>query len=298
MSTDTYVLITPTRNEEAHLPKTIEAMVSQTLRPQKWIIVNDGSTDKTSEIIDRAGKEHSWIQGLHRADRGFRKAGGGVVEAFYDGYALLGAERWDYMVKLDGDLSFAPDYFACCVERFRRDEKLGIGGGTICSAASGGQDPESRGDPPFHVRGATKIYRRACWDAIGGLVKASGWDTLDEVKANMLGWVTYSFAELKLTHYRFAGDADGAWKNWVKNGRANYITGYHPLFVLCKFFSRLPEKPYVIASLALLWGFLSGYAKRIPRVNDPALIRYLRDQQIRRLTLRPSLWSKNSLHAP
>jgi glycosyltransferase involved in cell wall biosynthesis len=292
MSAPSYVVITPSRNEEAYLQKTIDSMAAQTFRPRKWILVDDGSTDGTGALIEKAAREHAWIQALHRADRGFRLAGGGVIGAFYDGYALLGAEGWDYLVKLDGDLSFASSYFAECVRHFDTDEKLGIGGGTICSVASGGQKPEARGDPPFHVRGATKIYRRACWEAIGGLLKAPGWDTLDEVKANMLGWRTYSFAELKVTHYRFAGDADGSWKNWVKNGRANYITGYHPAFMLFKCLSRLGEKPYGVVAAGLLCGFFGGYFGKVPQVGDPELIKYLRRQQVRRLTFRDSLWTK------
>jgi glycosyltransferase involved in cell wall biosynthesis len=294
MSTPAYVVVTPSRNEEEHLQRTIDSMVEQTLRPQKWIIVNDGSTDKSGEIIDRAARENPWIKALHRADRGFRKAGGGVIEAFYDGYAVLGAEGWDFIVKLDGDLSFAPSYFADCLERFRHDDKIGIGGGTICSAASGGHDPESQGDPPFHVRGATKIYRRACWEAIGGLLKAPGWDTVDEVKANMLGWTTCSFPDMKVTHYRFAGDADGSWKNWVKNGRANYITGYHPAFMLFKCVSRLMERPRGVAAAGLFWGFFGGYFQNVPQVEDRDLIKYLRQQQIRRLTFRDSLWTRGT----
>ncbi|HZM05593.1 MAG TPA: glycosyltransferase family A protein [Candidatus Saccharimonadales bacterium] len=294
MSTAGYVVITPCRNEEQYLQKTIDSMVGQTLRPQKWIIVNDGSTDKTGSVIDHAAKEHAWIQAVHRNDRGFRKSGGGVIEAFYDGYAQLGAIAWDYIVKLDGDVSFSPSYFADCIARFQIDEKLGIGGGTICSVASGGVEPEAHGDPPFHVRGAVKMYRRTCWEAIGGLHKATGWDTLDEVKANMLGWVTYTYTELKVTHYRFTGDADGSWKNWVKNGRANYITGYHPAFMLAKCISRLRDKPYVIAAAGLCVGFLGGYFKKLPQVEDRELIKYLRQQQIRRLTLRDSLWAKRT----
>jgi poly-beta-1,6-N-acetyl-D-glucosamine synthase len=289
-----YVVITPVRNEAEHLQKTITSMASQSCLPERWVIINDGSTDATPKLVDAAAKEHPWIKTVHRPDRGFRKSGGGVIEAFYDGFQLLDGMAWDYLVKLDGDLSFEPSYFSSCFDHFDRDAKLGIGGGTICHDVGGALIEESCGDPPFHVRGATKIYRRLCWEAIGGLVKAPGWDTLDEVKANMLDWKTYTFPELKLNHYRYAGDADGTWKNWVKNGRANYITGYHPLFMLCKFFSRLPEKPCGIAALALLWGFLSGYTNRIHRVNDPDLIRYLRGQQMRRLTLRSSLWTKKS----
>ena len=295
MSTAAYVIITPVRNEVEHLRKTIESMVSQTCLPKKWVIVNDGSTDATSQIIDAAVKKYPWIEAVHRADRGFRKSGGGVIEAFYDGYRLLDGMTWDYLVKLDGDLSFEPSYFSSCFEQFNQNVKLGIGGGIICHEAAGALVEEAQNDPPFHVRGATKIYRRECWEAIGGLIKAPGWDTLDEVKANMLGWKTYSFPELKLHHYRFSGNADGAWKNWVKNGMANYVSGYHPLFMFCKCLSRFKDKPYGLIPVALWFGFVSGYFKRIPRVDDHDLIEYFRDQQMRRLTFRSNLWSKRAI---
>jgi glycosyltransferase involved in cell wall biosynthesis len=294
MSTVGYAIITPVRNEEEHIRKTIASVVGQTCQPKTWVLVNDGSTDATPQIIDAAAREHPWIKTVHRPDRGYRRAGGGVMEAFYDGYVLLDGVAWNYLVKLDGDLSFEASYFDLCLDRFRQDAKLGIGGGTICSGATGALVEEYQSDPPFHVRGATKIYRRACWEAIGGLIKAPGWDGLDEIKANMLGWKTYSFPELKLHHYRFAGNADGAWKNWVKNGLANYITGYHPLFMFCKCLSRFREKPYGVVPAALWFGFLSGYFKRAPRVEDRDLIKYFRGQQMRRLTLRSSLWTRKT----
>jgi hypothetical protein len=140
------------------------------------------------------------------------------------------------------------------------------------------------------VRGATKIYRRACWRAIGGLIQSPGWDTLDEVKANMLGWRTYDFPELKLLHYRYTGNADGVWKNWVKNGRAKYIVGYHPLFMFFKCVRRLFERPYVIVAAGLWYGFMTGYIFRIPRNQEPEVIRYLRREQLQRLLFRPSIW--------
>jgi biofilm PGA synthesis N-glycosyltransferase PgaC len=294
MSKGAYVVITPVRNEIEHLQKTIDSVATQTLRPQQWILVDDGSTDGTGALLDAAAKQYPWIRAVHRADRGFRKSGGGVIEAFYDGYALLEGTQWDYIVKLDGDLSFEPSYFSNCFNHFEQDAKLGLGGGVICNDSTGVLIEEYQGDPPFHVRGATKIYRRACWNDIGGLIRAPGWDTLDEVKANMLGWRTDSFRELKLHHHRFAGKADGTWKNWVKNGRANYITGYHPLFMLCKCISRLWEKPYVVGAAGLGFGFVAGYLRRMPRVDDEKLIKYLRDQQIRRLTFRDSLWTKRA----
>ena len=225
------------------------------------------------------------------------------MEAFYDGYSFLSTLNpqpstacWDFLVKLDGDLSFPPSYFEQCLARFAQDPHLGIGGGRIYSQVNGRTVEDSPGDPSFHVRGATKIYRRATWDAIGGLIRAPGWDTLDEVKANMLGWKTYSFPDLRLLQLKPTGSADGSWRNWVKNGRANYITGYHPLFMLLKCLKRAFEPPFGLAALGLLTGFCGGYLTRLPQVPDPGLIRYLRRQQLNRLMGKQSLWTSD--HRP
>jgi biofilm PGA synthesis N-glycosyltransferase PgaC len=111
----------------------------------------------------------------------------------------------------------------------------------------------------------------------------------------MLGWTTYTFPELKLRHHRIAGGAVGAWSNWLKNGLANYVAGYHPLFMICKCAKRILSRPYGIASLGLLAGFIDGYLHRIPQVNDRDLIRYVRSQQLRKLFYRESLWDRKPL---
>src|ERR1039458_440044 len=190
MSSAKYIVISPVRNEEQYLPQTIQCMAAQTTRPLCWLLIDDGSTDGTGRIIDDAAAQHPWLKALHRKDRGFRQAGGGVMEAFCDGYGRLSTFNpqpadlsWQFLVKFDGDLSFSPDYFEQCFNRFACDPKLGIGGGTICNQLNGALEVESKVDPVFHVRGATKIYRRQCWDQIGGLIRAPGWDTVDEVKA-------------------------------------------------------------------------------------------------------------------
>ena len=283
-----YVVISPVRDEEAYLKRTIECMIAQTIRPSEWIIVNDGSTDATGKIIDDYASRYSWIRAIHRENRGFRKSGGGVVEAFDDGYKTLTFHDWDFIVKMDGDLSFEPAYFEKCFAIFRQEKRLGIGGGVICYIENGKKTFEP--SPAFHVRGATKIYRKDCWDAIGGFWPAPGWDTMDEVKANMLGWTTRSFSDLHLEHHRYTGAADGMWGGLVKNGRANYICGYHPLFMLVKCLSRLPKRPYLIGSLALFWGFVSGYFKRLPQVSDHQTIGFLRRQQLGRLWGRETIW--------
>lgn len=285
-----YIVITPARNEQEHIGHTIKSMVAQTVPPALWVIVDDGSADGTAEIIDAAARVHPWIQTVHRPDRGFRQQGGGVVEAFYAGYARIQSQPWDFLVKFDADLSFEPDFFERCFKNFAAEPRLGIGGGLICHEVNGDLVSESSGDPAFHVRGATKIYRRACWEQFGGLVRAPGWDSIDELKANMLGWATRSFPDGPLKHRRFAGTADGLWSNSVKNGLANYVAGYHPLFMALKCLKRSVRRPYVVGAVGLWWGFCRGYVKRVARVDDPALIRYVRRQQLNKLLLKPSLW--------
>ncbi len=283
-----YVVITPVRDEEEHLRSTIESMIRQTVLPKEWVIVDDGSKDGTGKIIDDYASRYPWIRAVHRKDRGFRKAGGGVVDAFNDGYRALSCGDWDFMTKFDGDLTFETDYFEKCFDEFYRDDKLGVGGGVICYVLDGVKRFEEA--PAFHVRGATKIYRKACWDGIGGFLAAPGWDTMDEVKANSLGWKTRSFPQLHLVHHRDTGAADGLWKTLVKYGRANYICGYHPLFMISKCLVRLFRKPYVVGSIGLLYGFISGYVTNVPQVDDRAAIAYLRQQQLGRLLGRESIW--------
>lgn len=286
--TEKYVVISPARDEGQYIERTILSMISQTITPEEWIIVNDGSRDNTGNIIDKYADKYKWIKSLHREDRGFRQAGGGVIEAFYAGYNVLEHNDWDFIIKLDGDLTFAEDYFERCFQYFRDDPKLGISGGGIYNIV--GEKTELEEDPVFHVRGATKIYRRECWNDIGGLFMAPGWDTLDELKANMLGWTTKGFAELKVIHLRSTGGAYGVWRDWVKNGLANYISGYHPLFMFFKCLKRMILKPYLLISLGLAYGFMSGYVKRIPRIEDKVLISYLRKEQVKRLCFRNSIW--------
>ena len=283
-----YIIITPVRDEEAYIEKTIKSVVQQTIRPVEWVIVNDGSSDNTGNIIDKYANQHSWIHACHRENRGFRKAGGGVIEAFYEGYNKLQSTDWDYIVKLDGDLSFDKDYFKNCLLEFQKNPKLGVGGGTIYNLVDTSLIEEK--SHSFHVRGATKIYKRDCWNNIGELIRAPGWDTLDEVKANMMGFETKSFSKLKLIQHRFTGAADGKWQNWVKNGMANYISGYHPLFMIIKCVKRIIQKPYFICSLGLFYGFCKGYLSNISQVNDKSLIAYLRKQQINKLLLKKSIW--------
>lgn len=287
-----YVVITPVRNEVTRFPRTVESIVAQTRRPTRWVIVDDGSSDGTGSLADKAAHSHEWIRVLHRPDRGRQLPGSGVMEAFHGGYALVSDLSWELLVKLDGDLAFEPDYFERCLERFEKDPRLGIGGGLVCRRQGNQLVPESPEDPAFHVRGASKIYRRVCLEQIGGLLQQPGWDTVDELKANMLGWRTATFADIQIEQLKPTGMANGWWDNLVKNGLANYVACYHPLFMLAKCFRRALQGPDPLAGFALGWGFFSGYIRHVPRVEDPIYRRYVHQQQWNQLLLRSSLWSR------
>jgi poly-beta-1,6-N-acetyl-D-glucosamine synthase len=283
-----YVIVTPVRNEEQYLERTIESVLSQTVLPAEWVIVDDGSTDKTGTIIDRYAAQFPWIRAVHRPDRGCRNAAVGAIEAFHDGYRSLRSADWHFLVNLDADLKLESEYFESCFQEFQRDLRLGIAGGTLYHFENG--VPELESNPTFHVRGATKIYRRACWDAIGGPPCTAAWDTLDEVKANMLGWRSRSLPHVTALHLRPAGAVGGCWRDSVKSGRSEYYAGYHPLFMLSKCIKRTVQNPLSVNGVGHLWGFVSAYARGAPQISDVALIRYLRGQQLRRLIGLETIW--------
>lgn len=288
MTPTRYVVITPVRDEETYLPRSIESMVGQSVRPQEWVIVNDGSKDRTAEIAEQAAQQFPWIQVVHRTDRGYRKWGGGIIAAFYDGFHSLRCKDWEFMSKLDGDLSFEASYFEGTFKKFAENPRIGIGGGVLYHYE--GERRVLEVNPTFHVRGGAKIFRRACWEAIGGLWVGPGSDTVDEVKANMLGWTTMSFFDLQMIHHRPTGSSWGRWGGIVKDGTISYVSGYHPLFMMAKLAAGLARRPYVVGSVAQAYGYVKAYVKRVPRVDDPELIRYLRQQQLARLLGRETIW--------
>jgi poly-beta-1,6-N-acetyl-D-glucosamine synthase len=285
-----YVVVSPVRDEIAHIEHTLQAMVAQSVRPLLWVIVDDGSTDGTGELLQHFAGQHPWVRLLRRSDRGVRVAGGGVIGAFYDGYREVETLPWDFVVKLDGDLSFDCDYFARCLSHFANEPRLGVASGTVCVLKGGKLQVESRGDPAFHVRGPCKIYRAGCWKQISPLVSAPGWDTLDDVRANLFGWSTRTFPDLCVRHHKPTGSAYGAWSDAFKRGIANYNSGYHPAFMAAKCVKRLFQRPYLTEAAGLGAGFASGYLKRRPMQADKQTVRFLREQQWRRLTLRSSIY--------
>jgi biofilm PGA synthesis N-glycosyltransferase PgaC len=159
-----YVVVTPVRDEVQYIGQTVTSLRRQTVLPAQWIVVDDGSSDGTGEMLDVYARETNWLKVIHRRDRGYRAAGSGVIDAFNAGYSSIDSDGWEFLVKLDGDLSFSSDYFEECFRRFVEEPRLGIAGGTVYQIEGSRLKVDSEGDPPFHVRGATKVYRRACWE--------------------------------------------------------------------------------------------------------------------------------------
>ena len=260
------------------------------MRPLKWVIVDDGSCDRTLTIAREAARREPWIEVVSRKDRGFRQSGIGVVESFYDGFSRVKDLPWAFVVKMDGDIRLSPKYFEEMISHLERDTELGICSGDIYFEENGVLALDSPGDPEFHVRGAAKIYKRKCWEKIGGIARVTGFDCIDNVQARRLGWKTRRFPEPKVIHLRRTGDANGVWRNSLKDGIGANAIGYHPLFLLVKCLRRILMGGSLLVALGQLCGFFRGYFANIKRIEDPELVRYLRRQQLNRLLGRETIW--------
>lgn len=287
-----YVVISPVRNEEDYIQLTLDSVISQTIKPIKWIIVDDGSQDKTAQIAQRYLNKFSWIYLLTLSNRGFRQRGEGVINAFNAGFALVNF-KFDFIAKLDGDVSFQHDYFERLFDYFKSNPALGIAGGGIYIKEKNSWVLERV--PSDHVRGATKVYRRKCFEDIKGLQPVGGWDSIDEIKAQMKGWETRSFEDLIVFHHRPLGQADGKLSTMVKSGVSSYVRGYHPLAMLFRGAVRaIKDRPILLSGLAMWWGYLKSWLINSPQFDDPELVAYYRKKTLRRLAFWRQ-WNKANL---
>jgi biofilm PGA synthesis N-glycosyltransferase PgaC len=281
-----YIAITPARDEESFLPEMIASMVAQALHPARWIIIDDGSEDRTAEIIDEAARQYSWIEPKH-LPRGRRREPGGesVIMRF------LPKAIWhdaDYIVRFDSDLLFEGDYIERLLAEFGRDPMLGIVSGCLIEPVGG--EWQLNQIPSFHTRGPSKIYSRACFEAIAPLESGLGWDTIDEVKAMMHGFRTRNFRNITAYHRRTTQSAQGVTHGRYVQGTTAYYVGYSPLFAIARAARMMFTPPFITGAAAFLGGFCSGYLYGQPQFGDPQLIKFIREQQIRRLTFRESVW--------
>jgi poly-beta-1,6-N-acetyl-D-glucosamine synthase len=281
-----YVIITPVKNEETLFKYTIESILKQEVKPLKWVIINDGSTDGTKALIDELQKNNPWVHAVHNEPDNKRKPGGEFI--LKQGFDLIDVTDYDFIVKMDGDLEFEGDYFTRLFNEFEKNPKLGIAAGR-CFIREKGRLVEEK-TPDFHTRGPLKTYRTKCFIDIKGIEPSLGWDTIDEMRANMLGWKTATVPGLSIIHLRKTQTASGSLKGLRNMAAASYYSGYHPLYLVARGVKNMGEKPYVIGGMTLIYEFFKNYMKRTPKVDDPSLIKFTRKQQLNRLIGKETIW--------
>jgi poly-beta-1,6-N-acetyl-D-glucosamine synthase len=275
-------------NEERYLPELLVSLAGQTLAPQRVLLVDDGSTDRSAELAESFAREHDHVTVLRRPSRAAerdRLARAPELQSFLWALGTL-QEPWDLVAKLDADLRLAPHTFASLAARFRSDPRLGVAGPPLRSIDETGRDV-SHHTRPEHVEGAAKFYRRECLEEIGPLPPILGWDTIDEARARMHGWRTAGgeAGEAPVIHLRPMGAHDGAVRAFLRWGACAYGYGEHPLHVVLVGARRAREQPILVGGASYVLGWLLAALRRAPRA-EPELRAYVREDQLRRIVAR------------
>lgn len=278
----TYVLITPARNEEAYIEKTIQAVVAQTILPRKWIIVSDGSTDRTDDIVKKYLPDHPWIELIRMPEHRDRHFAAKVM-CFKAAYEKVKNTEYDVIVSLDADITFEPDYFEFLLRKLADFPELGVVGTPFVEGSS---HYDYRFTNIEHVSGACQMFRRECFEDIGGYIpnKDGGIDWIAVTTARMKGWKTRTYTEKTCIHHRIIGTGThGNVMRWFKQGRKDYLLGSHPLWQVFRSLYQMKQKPYVICGSLLLTGYIWSMVKREKRPISRELIIFNRREQMQRL---------------
>jgi glycosyltransferase involved in cell wall biosynthesis len=277
-----YVLVTPARNEAAHIEGTIQSVVSQTVRPVKWVIVSDGSTDGTDEIVERYAARYEWIE-LERLPEKRQRSFAGKVHAFNAGLARLRDEQYDLIGNVDGDVSFGEDYFEYLLGKFAQNSMLGVAGTNYWE---GRLRYDYRFTSIEDVAGACQLFRRECFESIGGYkpIARGGIDLVAVVSARMLGWGTRSFRGRYLVHHRPQGTAAAnTWSRYFHDGEADYAFANHPLWEMFRVTYRMASRPFIVCGGLTFAGYLWASVKRDERLISDDVARFRRHEQMLRL---------------
>jgi len=279
----TYVLVTPAHNEEAFIEKTIQSVIQQTVLPLKWVIVDDGSTDKTREIISRYLDKNSWMELVElpqRRDRSFAAK----VTAFNAGYEKVKNLRFDVIGNMDADISFGPDHLEFLVRKFAEDPTLGVAGTVFREEGYNSETDSFEGRK--HVSGQCQLFRKQCWDEIGGYIphRAGGIDWMAVVTARMKGWKTESFRERFFFHHRHLGTAErSVLASSFSYGEKDYYLGGHPVWEMFRVAYRTTKPPYIVDGMALGLGYCWAFVRRTPRPVSDELMAFHRKEQMEKL---------------
>jgi len=278
----TYVLVTPTKDEEKTIGETLASVISQTIRPMEWVIVSDGSTDSTDSLIHAAMAEHPWIALIQLPPRDGR-CFGAVARAIKLATRRLSVDNYEFIGLLDSDLRFAPTYFESMIAEFRANPRLGLAGGRVLDP---GERPDSRPDNTWDVPGAVQFFSRKCFESLREIyaIPEGGWDMLTCVEARMNGFETQLLTGLVVDHLKPRNIAHGGIirRRW-QCGIRDYMLGYHPLFETIKCLRRIRQSPVIISAASWWVGYVSASISRKPRVIPPDLLAHIHQEQLSRL---------------
>jgi len=277
-----YVLVTPVRNEEAYIGKTIQSVLNQSILPKEWVIVSDGSTDRTDSIIESAVQENPWIRLIKLPERE-HPSFAAVVENTTHGIDKLSVENYEFIGLLDSDLEFQTDYFERLINEFTEDPKLGLAGGVAIDIGSPKDVlPRNKKDVP----GALQFFRRTCFEMIGGLlpIPEGGWDCITCSTARMKGWETRLISHLIVDHLKPRNTTQGGmFRRIWQMGIRDYALGYHPLFEFAKCLGKYRSSPPLIAALVWWLGYCQASFQRRTRIVPAEIISFTRQEQLLRL---------------
>ena len=270
-----YVIVSPVKDEGAYIERTISSVRRQTVLPSVWVLVDDGSCDQTPEIMSHHAAEVEWIRTLRLGGGAKREPGSGVIRAFSAGYASIRHLAYKFVVKLDCDLEFGPEYFESLLSRFSEDACLGIASGMYWEQENDKWSPVRM--PGYHAAGAAKMVRRECFEQIGGFVPSRGWDTVDEIRAQVSGWRTKHFEDLRLLHLKREGSGIGNVRTSKMAGEIYYLTGGGPLFFGLKCFHHLVTgRPPIVGAAAMFLGYCSPLIRRRARLVSGTELQHYR----------------------
>ena len=277
-----YLLISPCRDEAKYLRRTLDSVAAQSVPPALWVIVDDGSTDETPSILEEYVRRLTYLRIVRRTNRGCRRVGPGVIEAFYSGMETVCLDDFDYLCKLDMDLDLPAQYFERLMQRMESNPRIGTTSGKpwFFHPRSGALVPEICGDE-MSV-GMTKFYRVSCFKEIGGFVRQVMWDGIDCHRARMLGWIAESLDDesLRFVHLRpMASSEKNILKGRKREGYGQYFMGSAFLYILARTISRLPTHPLVIGAVVTLWGYVLSALSGTRRYDDAAFRHFVRRYQ-------------------
>jgi poly-beta-1,6-N-acetyl-D-glucosamine synthase len=286
----TYVLITPARNEAEFIEGTIKSMIAQTSPPLKWVIVSDGSTDGTDDIVKKYLQDYTWIELMRTPERKERHFAGKVM-AFNAGYEKIKNLSYDIIGNLDADITFAEDFFEFLMAKFHDDPMLGCGGTPFVEE---GKHYDFRYTNIEHVSGACQLFRKKCFEDIGGYIpiKGGGIDWTAVTTARMKGWKTRTFTEKTCLHHRKMGTGNTTpIMTWFMHGKEDYFLGNHPFWEIFRTLYQMTKKPYILGGLLLFTGYAWGFLSRMERPISKDLLKFHRNEQMERLKKILSIFS-------